>query len=103
MRSYPQAASRDRIEHLEWLLKALAAAIPDLSAVLRSRPVAVSVPTEEPRYLTTAQAAVYLGVSRSTVSRLQAAGKIPVCRPSKGLVRFDRLALDRFMTGNREG
>ena len=73
-----------------------------LDALLRSRLAALhSAPpaasADARRYLDTAAAADYLGVSRSTVIRLRRSGALPGSRPSEGVIRFDREALDRFM------
>lgn len=77
-----------------------------LDAILRTRFLTLAAPSpltatapDSPRYLDAAQAAGYLGVSRSTVLRLAKAGTLPCCRPSEGVVRFDRAELDRFMAG----
>lgn len=74
-----------------------------LEAVLRARYLAVSTPhtpapiSDAPRYLGAAQAASYLGVSRSTVWRLAKAGELSCRRPSEGTARFDREELDAYM------
>jgi excisionase family DNA binding protein len=79
-----------------------------LDAILRARysalataPPLTAADPDSPRYLDAAQAAGYLGVSRSTVLRLEKAGALPCCRPSEGVVRFDRADLDSFMRGTK--
>ena len=123
MRSFPRLASAAVLDRLAALFERAEAVSGELSpdgaldalgraarleALFRSRyaalasPAVVSSPTalpEGPRYLNAAAAGEYLGVSKSTMLRLAKAGTIRACRPSKGIVRFDRADLDAYMAG----
>jgi excisionase family DNA binding protein len=119
MRSRLRSVPQGRVDRVAGLLAELAAIAPTLTvaealdaigrtaqldAVLRSRLATLAAapppaPADARRYLDTADAADYLGVSRSTVIRLQRSGAIETCRPVESIVRFDRDALDRFMAG----
>jgi excisionase family DNA binding protein len=80
-----------------------------LDAVLRARLSAVRTPGAAPaqpdpeagRYMNVADAARYLAVSRSTILRLTKVKILPCSRPSEGVVRYDRCALDAFMTARK--
>ena len=52
------------------------------------------------RWLTPRQTCAYLQMSRSTLTELQAGGGIPYSRPSDRVIRFDRLALDKWLAEN---
>jgi excisionase family DNA binding protein len=117
MRSSLRGLSRERGTGISTLLEELELRVHELSeqdlleaigrtarvdAILRARytllmPAPPSPPPTIPRYLDAAEAAEYLGVSRSTVVRLAISGKLVCCRPSKGTVRFDRRDLDAYM------
>jgi excisionase family DNA binding protein len=75
----------------------LAAILQAHYAVLSAAPSPTAAGSDSPPYFDAAQAASYLGVSRSTVLRLEKAGKLPSCRPSEGTVRFDRRLLVDYM------
>lgn len=53
----------------------------------------------EQRYLSVEEAATYLGVSASALRKWRRTGQIPVCQIN-GSIRFDRVALDKRMTGS---
>jgi excisionase family DNA binding protein len=87
-----------------------------LDAALRGRYLALTVQvqaaasassgepaTNGPRYLDPAEASAFLGVSKSTILRLEKAGRLTSCRPSDGVVRFDREELEEFMTRSGDG
>ena len=52
-------------------------------------------------YLTTEQAATYLGVSETLILREFKAGRLAGFRPAKRVVRFTREDLDAWMTKGR--
>jgi excisionase family DNA binding protein len=99
-------------EHLEQLAPTLTAdaalgaiaRTARVDAVLRARHAALAAPPAAsaslPRYLGAKDAAAFLVVSRSTLLRLVKGGKVRESRPSKGVVRFDREELERFMAGD---
>jgi excisionase family DNA binding protein len=51
------------------------------------------------RWLSVDEAARHLGVSRATVFKLAAEGRLNVSRPTPGTTRFDRNELDAYMQG----
>lgn len=52
------------------------------------------------RWLNTAQAMAYVQVSRSTLLELQNSGSLPYSRLSERVIRYDRLALDKWIADN---
>jgi excisionase family DNA binding protein len=54
------------------------------------------------RYLNTAEAADYLGISKGTLYNLMSAGNIPLVRIGARRIRFDRADLDRWMERHKE-
>jgi excisionase family DNA binding protein len=81
-----------------------------VDAVLRARHGALEAattaapsapPADAPRYLDAVAAASYLGVSKSTVVRLAKGGSLHPLRPSEGVVRFDRVELDAYISGKK--
>jgi excisionase family DNA binding protein len=49
------------------------------------------------RWIRISEAAVYLHVSRKTIYRWVEECRIPHIRPSKGIILFDRIALDKWL------
>ncbi|MCV7222956.1 MULTISPECIES: helix-turn-helix domain-containing protein [Mycobacteriaceae] len=64
-----------------------------------SRLDSATVSTHTPRWLSTSQAAEYLGVSVNTVRNYIADGRLKVHRMGPKLLKFDRAELDRFVEG----
>lgn len=54
------------------------------------------------RYITTAEAMNYMGVSRDTLERLRVSGEIVAHKISSKFVRYDAASIDRFMARNIE-
>ncbi len=119
----PVAVPPDRLPRLVALLSEVEASAGDLTAaealelsglafragaLLTSRHAALTAaaaaapaapePSSAPgsRLVDASEAAALLRVSKSTVTRLAAAGKLPVVRPSPGVVRFDRGDLEAY-------
>lgn len=83
-------------------LKASIGRTATLGAVLQARFLATASPTPGagdvlPRFLAPKDAAVFLGISRSTLLRLVDSGKLRPSHPTEGSVRFDRRELEELM------
>jgi excisionase family DNA binding protein len=64
-------------------------------------PVSASVSKQQVRWLSTAEAAQYLGVSVNTIRNYVGAGKLKVRRMGPRLLKFDMADLDRFVEGRK--
>jgi excisionase family DNA binding protein len=60
-----------------------------------------SVSKQPRRWLSTAEAAQYLGVSINTIRNYVGAGKLKVRRMGPRLLKFDVADLDRFVEGHK--
>lgn len=52
--------------------------------------------------LTFSEAAVYLGISKSTLYKLTSSRSIPIYKPAGKLIYFDRLELNNWLLQNRQ-
>lgn len=63
--------------------------------------VSLSVSSSEKEHLNTANAASYLGVSKSTIYKMVFNRRIPFYKPSGKLLYFLKSDLDKYISSNR--